>query len=90
MLSWVEHEKSFITSGPGLFLRGLDTQGRQLSILPPFWKGIWLTHLSLASHKRDIGKPCRPRSNVAERGVWSGTTLFALRSEIATKHDNKN
>ena len=24
----------------------------------------------------------------AERGVWSGSTLFALNSEISTKHDN--
>ena len=45
-----------------------------------------LTHLSLASHKRDIGKQRKPRSDAAERGVWSGPTLFA--SEISTKHDN--
>ena len=37
-----------------------------------------LTHLSLASHKRDIGKQCRSWSDAAERGVWSGSTLFAL------------
>ena len=47
-----------------------------------------LTHISLASHKKDIGKQCRPRSDAAERGVWSGSTLFALRSDISTKHDN--
>ena len=47
-----------------------------------------LTHLSLASHKRDIGKQCRPRSDATEWGVWSGSTLFALISEISTKHDN--
>ena len=40
--------------------------------------------------KRDIGKQCRPRSDAAERGVWSGSTMFALRSEISTKHDNNN
>ena len=28
-----------------------------------------LTHVCLASHKRDIGKQCRPRSDAAERGV---------------------
>ena len=28
-----------------------------------------LTHISLASHFWDIGKQCRPRSDVAERGV---------------------
>ena len=36
-----------------------------------------LTHLSLASYKMDIGKQCRPRSDAAERGVWSGSTLSA-------------
>ena len=28
-----------------------------------------LTRLNLASHKRDIGKQCRPRSDAAECGV---------------------
>ena len=37
-----------------------------------------LTHLSLASHKRDIGKQCRPRSDATERGVCPGGTLFPL------------
>ena len=41
---------------------------------------IVLTHLYLASHKRDMCKQCRPRSDAAERGVWSGSTLFALNS----------
>ena len=49
---------------------------------------VRLTHLCLASHKWDIGKPFRPRSDAAERGVWSGSKLFALSSEISTKHDN--
>ena len=49
---------------------------------------ICLTHLSLASNKRDIGKKCRPRSDAAEHGVWSGSTLFALSSEVSSKHDN--
>ena len=40
-----------------------------------------LTHLCLASHKRDIGKQCRPRSDAAECGVWSGSTLFAITLE---------
>ena len=48
----------------------------------------WLTHLSLGSHKRDIGKQCRPRSDAAERGVWSGSTLFALRTGISFKLGN--
>ena len=35
-----------------------------------------LTHISLASFLWDVGKQCRPRP---ERGVWSGSTLFAYR-----------
>ena len=49
-----------------------------------------LTHLSLASHKRDIGKQCTPRSDAAGRGVWSVSTLVALTSEISTKHNDNN
>ena len=30
---------------------------------------VTLTYLSLASHKRDIGKQCRPRSDASECGV---------------------
>ena len=26
----------------------------------------------------DMSKQCRPRSDAAERGVWSGSTLFAI------------
>ena len=47
-----------------------------------------LFNLCLAPPKRDIGNQRRPRSDAAERGVWSGFTLFALSSEISTKHDN--
>ena len=45
-----------------------------------------ITHLSLASHETDIGKQCRPRSDAAERGVWSGSTLLALNTGISLKH----
>ena len=38
---------------------------------------VFLTHLSLASHKRDISKQCRPRH------------LRMFGSEISTKHDEK-
>ena len=38
-----------------------------------------LTHLSLASFLSDIGKQYRPRSDAAERGIWSGSPLFAYR-----------
>ena len=47
-----------------------------------------LTNLSLVSNKRDTSKQCKPRSDAAERGVVSGSTLFAFISEISTKHDN--
>ena len=66
---------------------GLNKQCRSRSA----YVHVILTHLSLASHKRNIGKQCRPRSDAAERCVRSGSTLFALNSEISTKHDkNKN
>ena len=44
-----------------------------------------ITHLCLASNKRDTGKHRRPRSNTAERGVWSGSTLFAWIHKFITK-----
>ena len=47
-----------------------------------------LIHLCLASHKRGIGKQYRPRSDAAERGVWSGSKLFAINTGISTKHSN--
>ena len=40
-----------------------------------------LTHLSLASHKRDVRKQYEPRSDASERGIWSGSTLFALKGK---------
>ena len=53
---------------------------------------IWtLTHISLASHKRGICKQCRPRSDAADRGVWSGSSLIELNIWISIKHgNNKN
>ena len=51
--------------------------------------GLALITLELVlTHIRDIGKQCRPRSDAAERGVSSGSTLFALSSDISIKHDN--
>ena len=63
-----------------------------------FWRKnvhkYWLTHLSLASYKRDIGKQWISRSDAAYaigRGVWSGSKLFALRTGISVNHgNNKN
>ena len=34
-----------------------------------------------ALFKRDTGKQCRPRSDAADRGVWSGSTQFALNTD---------
>ena len=39
-----------------------------------------LNHISLVSFLWDIGKQCRPRSGATERGVWSGSPLFAYRT----------
>ena len=39
----------------------------------------------------DTGKQCGPRSDAPERGVRSGSILFALSSEIRIKRgNNKN
>ena len=42
-------------------------------------KIVALTHISLASFLWDIGKQCKPRTDAAIRGVWSGSSLFAYR-----------
>ena len=54
-----------------------------------YWLGVRLksTHLSLASHKRDIDKQWRPWSDAAECGVWSMSTLFALSTRISIIND---
>ena len=49
-----------------------------LQLCMDFMCYIKLTHLSLVSHKRDTCKQYRPRSDAAESGAWSGSTLFAL------------
>ena len=46
------------------------------------------THLCLVSHKMDLGKQCRPRSDAADCGIYSGSKLFAFRTEISIKHNN--
>ena len=45
-------------------------------------------NLCWASLKRDIGKQCRSRSDAAERGVWSGPSLFSLNTGISIKQGN--
>ena len=42
-----------------------------------------LTRFSRETPKRVTGKQCRPRSDAAECGIWSGSTLFALNTEIS-------
>ena len=44
-----------------------------------------VTNLYLASHKRDIGKQPRFRSDAAECSVWSGSALFAWSTGISVK-----
>ena len=46
-----------------------------------------LTHIRLESHFWDIEKQCRPRSDTAERGVWSGSALFANINFYKTKKE---
>ena len=48
----------------------------------------FLTHISLASFLWDICKQCRPRPDTAERGVLSGSLLFAHR--MFYQHLNKH
>ena len=45
--------------------------------------------LCILSPKRGIGKQCRPWSDAAERGVWSGSTLFASNTRILPKKKKK-
>ena len=40
-------------------------------------QNICLSHITIGSFLWDIGKQCRPRSDLAECGVWSGASLFA-------------
>ena len=43
----------------------------------------------LSCFRTDIGKQCRPRSDAAERGVWSGFTLFATHPTILDSKSGK-
>ena len=56
---------------------------------PLYWFPLYLAHLWLEPHKMDICKQCRPRSDAAEHGVWSESTLFALSTEISIKYGKK-
>ena len=51
----------------------------------PPWKQqdyFLLTHCGLETPKRVTGKQCRPRSEAAERGIWSGSLMLANSSTI--------
>ena len=52
----------------------------KVSVLAPF--AYALTHFSLETPKRVIGKQCRPISDITECGVQSGSPLFANRLAI--------
>ena len=41
-----------------------------------------LTHCSLETPKSVFSKQCKPRSDAAECGIWSGSPLFANSSTI--------
>ena len=40
------------------------------------------------SNKRDTGTQNRPRSDAAERDIWSEFILFVLKTLISIKHGN--
>ena len=48
-----------------------STQHKWVKVLCKFVTDdiLKLTHLSLASHKKDIDKQCRPRSDAAEHDI---------------------
>ena len=78
-----------VSNDPGEPARSAASELGHYCLLKPVRR--ILIHLSLAANKRDNGKQCRPRSDAAERGVWSGSTLFALNSGISMNHgNNKN
>ena len=45
-----------------------------------FW-GVRFDQITLYS--TGLSKQCRPRSDAAKRGVWSGSTLFATHAAIS-------
>ena len=47
-----------------------------------------ITHSSLVSNKMDIMANSVDPDQMRQNGIWSGSTMFALSSEISTKHDN--
>ena len=48
-----------------------------------------LTQMSLTSFLWDIGKQCRPRSDAASCGVWSGSSLFLTGFSITNRRKMK-
>ena len=60
------------------FLRICSIWVRWIMVLSCFH----FTHCSLETPKRVVGKLCRPRSDAAEGGIWSGFPLFANSSTI--------
>ena len=66
---------------------GAQTVFKKTLIICVYWllcspflmTALWLTHISLVSFLWDIDKQCKPRSEAAECGIWSGSPLFAYR-----------
>ena len=76
---WVDRETGITQYCLGLIVRTIQ--------LYRWWLYVCVCTVCL-THIWDIGKQCRPRSDAAERGVWSGSTLFAHRN-FYQKYDKK-
>ena len=68
VLQCVPYILQFSGADPGGFLRGFD-----LIIIP---------YLLCVFRQTGLSKQCSPRSDAAERGVWSGSTLIATHPAI--------
>ena len=85
-----------------LFLPCLSLSSPLLSLLSVFFLSLGdshsaeiINHISEETLKRETGKQCRARSDARERGVRSGSSLFALCTGIVINHiiviiNNKN
>ena len=63
---------------PGFTIQKWGLRGSKFyrHVFPMLGTQQMLTHLCLASRKRDIGKQWRPRSEATERDLWSGSTQY--------------
>ena len=79
-ISWSISTKDCYRPGGGRTRNLLTTNQTRIQLpRPDGWLFTWtLTHLCLVSDNRDIGKQWISRLDAAERGVWSGSTLFEI------------